>query len=298
MPHIEANGITICYDVMGPEDGRPLLLVMGLTTQLIAWPEPFCRMLADAGHRVIRFDNRDCGLSEKMEGLGVPDVMQLATDMTNGLDVTPPYTLSDMAADAVGLMDALGYDRFHLCGNSMGGMIAQTVAIEHPERLISLVSMQSTTGEPGLPPPSPEATASLFNPVPTDREKYIARIGDNYRSFAGGSAALDDAVQTELSTAAYDRAYYPMGFTRQMAAVMLAKGRRAALGAVACPTLVIHGTHDTLVPPAHGEDTANAIPGAAFRLIEGLGHGTAYPTLWREIAELISAHTAGAEGGR
>ena len=296
MPFIEADGITLCYDVMGPEDGRPLILVMGLTTQLVAWPEPFCRQLADAGHRVIRFDNRDCGLSAKMERLGVPDVMKMMTDMANGRVVTPPYTLSDMAADAVGLADALGIDRFHVCGLSMGGMIAQIMAINYPDRILSLVSLESTTGEHDLPPASPAAAAAMTSLAPTKRDRYIAYSIDLYRAFAGGSTELDEAVQAELSAAGFDRAFYPMGFPRQMAAILAAPGRRKALGQVTCPALVIHGTHDALVPPAHGEDTARSIPGAELLMVEGLGHGMAYPRLWRQITDKIAEHTKTAGG--
>ncbi|MFH1982891.1 MAG: alpha/beta hydrolase [Pseudomonadota bacterium] len=295
MPFAEANGITLCYDVMGPEDGRPLLLIMGLTTQLIAWPEVFCRQLADAGHRVIRFDNRDCGLSTKMERLGVPDVMNMAGELAKGHSVAPPYTLSDMAADAVGLADALGLERFHVCGLSMGGMIAQIMAMEYPARILSLVSMESTTGERDLPPATPEAAAAMISLAPTKRDRYIAYSVDLYRAFAAGSRELDEGVQARLSAAAYDRAFYPMGFPRQMAAILAAPGRRRALGAVACPALVIHGTHDAMVPAAHGEDTAHAISGAELLMMVGLGHGIAYPRLWLEMTGRIAelTHKAG-----
>jgi len=296
MPFAESNGITLCYDVMGPDDGRPLLLIMGLTTQLIAWPEPFCRQLADTGHRVIRFDNRDCGLSTKMERLGVPDVMKMATDLAKGRPVAAPYTLSDMAADAVGLADALGLGRFHVCGLSMGGMIAQIMAIAHPGRILSLVSMESTTGERDLPPATPEAAAAMVSLAPTKRDRYVAYSIDLYRAFAGGSAELDADVQAELSAAAYDRAFYPMGFPRQMAAILAAPGRRTALGGVTCPTLVIHGTSDALVPAAHAEDTARSVPGAELFMVEGLGHGMAYPRLWTMMSDRIAAYTRKAGG--
>jgi len=293
MPFAEANGIKICYDVMGPEDGRPLLLIMGLTTQLVAWPEGFCRQLVDLGHRVIRFDNRDCGLSSKMETMGVPDIMAMAAEFASGTAVTSPYTLSDMAADTLGLAEAQGLDRFHVCGLSMGGMIAQIMAVEYPARVLSLTSMESTTGEHDLPPSTPEAAAAVASLAPTKRDRYIAHMGTIYRAFAGGSEALDEDLQAELSAAAYDRAFYPMGFPRQMAAILAAPGRRRALGAVTCPTLVIHGTHDALVPPAHGEDTARSIPGAELLMVEDLGHGMAYPGLWTtmtaRIAELTRA---------
>ncbi len=293
MPVAHANGISICYDIMGPEDGRPLMLIMGLTTQLVAWPEGFCRQLVDSGHRVIRFDNRDCGLSTKLEHKGVPDIMAMAEDPAKNAEITPPYTLSDMAADTVGLADALELNRFHVCGLSMGGMIAQIMAVEYPDRVLSLTSMESTTGEPDLPPATPAAAAAVASLAPTKRHRYIAHMGTIYRAFADGSAELDEALQAELSAAAYDRAFYPMGFPRQMAAILAAPGRRRALGAVTCPTLVIHGTHDALVPPAHGEDTARSITGAELLMVDGLGHGMAYPGLWTtmtvRIAELTQA---------
>jgi pimeloyl-ACP methyl ester carboxylesterase len=295
MPFVKANGIDICYESMGPPDGRPLVLIMGLTTQMIAWPDPFCRMLADDGHRVIRFDNRDSGLSSKMENLGLPDLNRLLKKAPQETDLPAPYTLSDMGRDTIGLLDGLGLPRAHICGLSMGGMIGQIMALEHPERLISLTSIMSSTGETDLPPATAEAAAALMSSPPPDRAGYQTYTAGVYRAFAGGSEAYDEALQRQYAAAAYDRGLYPVGFLRQMAAIVADGGRRKRLSAVTVPTLVIHGDCDALVPLAHGEDTARAIPRARLRVIRGLGHGLAFPALWPEMAAAIAEHTATAD---
>ena len=291
MPRVHANGIEIAYDTMGDPGGRPLLLIMGLATQMLGWPDRFCRMLAEKEHWVIRFDNRDCGLSSKLEQLGVPDLNQMAKDLADGRSVSPPYTLSDMASDAVGLMDALDIQKAHICGLSMGGMIGQIMALEHPDRMLSLVSMESTTGELDLPGPSAEANEAMMSMPPVLRDTYLDYTVDVYRAFAGGSEKMDGSVQRRISARCYDRMFYPMGFARQMAAISVAPGRREALRSVGVPTLVIHGDSDALMPPEHGQDTAGAIPGATLMIVEGLGHGMAYPTLWEEMVSAISDHT-------
>lgn len=297
MPNIHANGIDIEYDTFGERSGRPLILIMGLITQMIGWPERFCQMLAGAGHFVVRFDNRDSGLSTRMEALGVPNLEKVMADLGAGKSISVPYTLGDMAGDTLGLMDALGIDRAHVCGLSMGGMIAQVMAIDHPERMASLVSMMSSTNEPDLPGPTPEATEAMMSSPPAKREPYIDYQAWVFRTFSGGSDEYDETFQRELSGRGFDRAFYPMGFARQMAAILHGAGRRNALGRVTVPALVIHGTHDALVPPEHGKDTADAIPGAKLMLVEGLGHGIAYPDLWPEIVSAIDAHTRENHGG-
>ena len=294
MARANANGITLEYETFGAPRQRPLILVMGLSTQMVAWPDRFCAMLADAGHFVVRFDNRDVGLSTKLEELGVPDLNRL---MANGCaDAVAPYTLSDMAADTVGLMDGLGISSAHVCGLSMGGMIAQIMAIERPERVAGLISLSSTTGEPDLPGPTPEAVEAMMSKPPVRREAYVDYQAEVYRAFSGASPFYQEALQRELSRRAFDRMFYPNGFARQMAAVLCAPGRRSALSAVSAPALVIHGDCDTVVPPAHGRDTADAIPGATLKIVRGLGHGLAYPALWEEIVSAVSDHTE--TGGR
>ncbi|MGD8519752.1 MAG: alpha/beta hydrolase [Desulfobacterales bacterium] len=291
MPRVHANGIEIEYDTFGEPEDRPLILIMGLSCQLVAWPESFCEKLATKGHFVIRFDNRDVGLSTKLDDLGVPDIFELFAATQEGKAVESPYSLSEMAADTVGLMDALNLRKAHVCGSSMGGMIAQMMAIEHPRRVISLISMQSSTGDPGLPGAEPQAMEAMVAPPPIERDAYIQHMADVYRAFAGGSDKYDERLQNEISASSYDRSFYLMGFTRQLAAILACGSRKDALAAIDVPTLVIHGSHDTLLPLAHGKDTAEAVPGAKLVIIKGLGHGMVYSVLWDEIIETIAAHT-------
>ncbi len=302
MPIARANGIDITYETFGKSGNRPLILIMGIGSQMVTWPTAFCEKLAAAGHRVVRFDNRDVGLSAKLDDAGIPNILEVVAavqaagggPLARG-QVNVPYTLSDMAADTVGLMDALKIKKAHICGLSMGGMIAQTVAIEHQDRVISLISMESTTGEPGLPGAAPEVREVLLKPPPEEREAYIRHMVHVHRLFAGDSAKYDEATQRELSALSYDRSSYSAGFARQFAAIVASGGRRKALASVRVPTLVIHGANDTLFPKEHGQDTAAAIRGARFLLVQGLGHGTAYPGLWDEIVAAIAAHTKAAE---
>jgi len=293
MPRIRANGIEIAYDTIGDTKGRPLVLIMGLATPMLGWLDRFCRMLADNGHRVIRFDNRDCGLSSKMEHLGVPDLKRMTIDLAEGNAVTAPYTLSDMACDTVALMDALEIESAYICGLSMGGMIGQIMALEHPSRMLGLISMESTTGEADLPGATAEANEAMMSLPPVHRDAYLDYTVDVYRAFAGGSDKMDGHVQRRISARCYDRMFYPLGFARQMAAIYVAPGRRQALRSVTVPTLVIHGDSDALIPLEHGKDTANAIPGARLYIVNGLGHGMAYPALWEEMVHAIVDHTHG-----
>jgi pimeloyl-ACP methyl ester carboxylesterase len=295
MSNVQANGITIEYEFFGKPADRPLILIMGLATQMIGWPDRFCEMLAKSGHFVIRFDNRDVGLSTKMEHLGIPNLNMFIDDFMAGNPVKPPYLLSDMAADTVGLMDTLNISKANVCGISMGGMIAQIMAVEYPQRMISLISMASSTSEMDLPDPTPEALQAMMSSPPMDREGYIDYSGQVHRAFAGGSDKYDEALQKEMSAQAYDRSFYPEGFPRQMAAMIASGGRRQALKSVIAPTLVIHGDADTLVPLEHGQDTANAIPGAKLKVVGNLGHGNAYPELWPEIVTGIADQTRQAE---
>ncbi len=292
MPRVHTNGIEIAYDTFGEPQDRPLILIMGLSCQLVAWPERFCKKLAAKGHFVIRFDNRDVGLSTKLEDLGVPDIFEVFAALREGKSMSSPYSLFDMAADTLGLMDALNLEKAHVCGLSMGGMIAQMMAIEYPQRVASLISMQSSTGAPGLPEAEPQAREAMVAPPPIKRDAYIQHMAHVYRAFAGGSDKYDETLQNEISASSYDRSIYFIGFTRQLAAILACGSRRKSLATVTAPTLVIHGDHDALLPLAHGKDTAEAIADAKFVIINGLGHGMAYPALWDEIIEAIAAHTA------
>ena len=294
MPKASINDIDIAYETIGSEKDRPILLIAGLSSQMVTWPDEFCSRLAAAGHYVIRFDNRDCGLSTKIESGGVPDVEALMIAKKEGKSIDPPYTLSDMAADAIGLLDKLAQDRVHVCGLSMGGMIAQMMAVEFPERVASMISMMSTTGKQDLPGPTAEAMDAMISMPPWERESYIRYLTGVYRAFSGGSEAFDEEVSNTIGGQAYDRCFYLMGFPRQMAAIIASGNREEKLAGVTAPTLVIHGTSDPLVSIDHGRATADAVPGAKLVLVEQLGHGLAFPSLWDEIISTITAHTQAA----
>jgi pimeloyl-ACP methyl ester carboxylesterase len=295
MPIARANGIDIAYETFGKTGNRPLILIMGIGSQMVFWPTEFCEKLAATGHFVVRFDNRDVGLSTKLDDAGIPKIWEVLAAVQEGKQVDAPYRLSDMAADTVGLMDVLQIKKAHICGLSMGGMIAQTIAIEHQHRVKSLISMESTTGETDLARARPEVAVALIQPIPAEREAYIHYLLDLFRLFAGGSDKYDEKTQRAMSGLSFDRSFYSAGFARQFAAIFASGGRRKALASVRVPTLVIHGADDTLFPQEHGQDTADAIKGARFLLVPGLGHGTAYPGLWDEIVAAIAAHTKAAE---
>lgn len=297
MPSVTANGIQIEYDSFGDRGGRPLLLIMGLATQMIGWDEAFCEQLAARGHYVLRFDNRDVGLSSKIESAGVPNVLKAMAQAARGEKVSAPYTLADMAADAVGLLAALGIESAHVCGASMGGMIAQTMALRHPERVRSLISIMSTTGNPALPPPRPEAMRALLRPTPAKRAAFIEHMVETWRALAGRGIPFDEARIRAQSARAFDRCYCPTGTVRQMMAIITQDNRKPALAKVRVPALVIHGAEDPLVPVEAGRDTAEAIPGAELLIIEGMGHDLP-PAVWPQLVAAISRHTAQAERWR
>ncbi len=299
MPNVKANGIRIEYDTIGNSSSPPLLLIMGLGGQLIHWDADFCGKLADKGLFIIRFDNRDTGLSTKFEGAGPPDISGLFNALMKGQTIETPYTLNDMADDAAGLLAALNIEKAHICGSSMGGMIAQTLAIRHPQRLLSLISIYGTTGNPNLPPPQPAAMEALMTPPPAEREAYIEYNVKTMKAIAGSGFPFDEQFIRSISAQAYDRAFYPQGVGRQMMAVMTQENREPALASVSVPALVIHGTADPLVPPAHGTQTANAIPGAQLLLIEGMGHDLPHiKGPWPQVIDAIADHTKNAEAVR
>ncbi len=290
MTSTTANGITIEYDTFGDPSAEPLLLIMGLGAQMIAWPDEFCEKLAARGHHVIRFDNRDVGLSEKFESAGTPNIAEIMAARAAGMEASFAYTLDDMADDAAGLLAALDIESAHIVGASMGGMIAQVVAYRHPRAVRSLTSIMSTTGAPNLPQAKPEAQAALFTPAPSDREGFIEYTVNTNRIIGSAPHLIDQARLREAATARYDRAYYPVGVARQMAAIMVSGSRRESLARVAAPTLVIHGKIDPLVPVEGGIDTAEAIPGARLILIDDMGHDLPQP-LWPQIVDAIAEHT-------
>ena len=285
------GAIELEYETFG-ERGQPaLLLIMGLGSQMIYWDEKFCQKLAQRGFFVIRFDNRDVGLSSKIESAGKPNVAQAYMDAGMGKKVAAPYYLADMAADAVGLLDALEIRRAHVVGISMGGMIAQEMAVGHPDRVLSMASLASTTGQPGLPGPTPEAQAILLERPPVDRETFIDRSRRVYRVIGSPGFPRDEERIARLAGQAFDRCFYPIGFARQLVCVLASGSRKKKNAAVRCPTLVLHGAADPLVPLACGKDTADSIPGAEFVVIEGLGHELP-PPAWDRIIDTLVRNTA------
>jgi len=295
VPLARANGIELFYETFGAPSGRPLLMIMGLGAQMLQWDERFCAALAERGHYAIRFDNRDVGLSTKFDAAGVPD---LAALMAPGADRSRvPYTLDDMADDAAGLIGALGIESAHVFGASMGGMIAQTVAYRHPAKTRSLISLYSSTGNPGLPPSKPEAMAVLMAPRPADRAGAIEATVRAAQVTSGPGYPIAADYLRERAARMFDRSFTPTAAARHLAAVSAHGNRAPRLAAITAPTLVIHGTADPLVPVEGGRDTAKSIPGAQLVEIEGLGHGIP-PALWTRLADLVAAHTQKAESAR
>jgi pimeloyl-ACP methyl ester carboxylesterase len=262
------NGIEIAYQEMGDPDAEPLFLVMGLATQMLAWDEEFCSMLAERGFRVVRFDNRDIGHSTWLEGAPLPGRLDLLLRRTEG----SAYRLSDMAADTVGLMDHLEIESAHVAGISMGGMIGQTLAIEHPERVRSLVSMHSTTGNRWVGTPTMKVFAHMLSEAPRDREAFVERISRTYELIGSPAYPTDGERLRRVSAASWERGHNPRGVLRQLHAIVASGDRTAALRKLDLPVTVIHGTRDTLIRSNGGRATARAIPGARMHLIEGMGH--------------------------
>jgi pimeloyl-ACP methyl ester carboxylesterase len=291
MPHIQANGIEIFYDEFGSQDAPPVLLIMGFTAQMISWDEGFCELLAGKGFRVIRFDNRDVGLSAKTQG-PLPKLTAPATPGgILGLDGGPPYTLSDMAEDAVGVLDALGIDKAHIVGASMGGMIAQRLTLNHPDRVLSLTSIMSTTGNAEVGQATGEALTTLLTPAPTEREAYIEHAVKTGQVISG---PLFDADRTRARAGrGFDRCFHPAGAAFQLAAILADGDRTEQLGSITAPTIVIHGADDPLVTPSGGEATAAAIPGAELVILDRMGHDQP-PELWEDIASAIAKVAAAA----
>jgi len=272
MATIRANGVELEYDESGPPNGIPFLMINGFGSQMTSWSDEFRQGLTGAGLRFIRFDNRDVGLSQKWHGI-VPDVRAVMQDVREGRKPNIPYTLSDMAADAAGLLDALGIESAHIAGASMGGMIAQLVALDHPAKTRSLISIFSTTGDPSLPPSSPEAMAALTTPPPaTDRATVIAHGLKGRRTYATTRFPFDEQRVGALIGSAFDRSYYPEGSTRQYAAIVASPPRTERLTSLKVPALVLHGSADTLLRPDGGRHTAKCIPGSEYHEIDGWGH--------------------------
>jgi pimeloyl-ACP methyl ester carboxylesterase len=288
-----ANGIDICYEIFGDAAAEPMLLIMGLGAQMILWDDDFCLKLAARGFRAIRFDNRDIGKSSKLTGGKRLGAIELLKMRFLKIPVAAPYKLRDMAGDTIGLMDALGIKSAHLVGASMGGMIAQEIAIAFPDRVRSLTSIMSTTGNPNLPPPSREATAVLMAPPPASKEEYLERFAQTWKVLRVGSFPQDEALDRGRAERAFERGLNPAGVGRQLRAILASGSRKERLGQVKAPTLVIHGTVDPLVRPEGGKDTAASIPGAKLLMIEGMGHALPIP-MWPQTIDAIAEHAHGA----
>lgn len=284
-----ANGIELCYQTFGDAAKPALLLIMGLGTQMIAWDDVFCCQLADRGYHVIRFDNRDIGRSTWFDHEEVPNVMALIAKAAIGLKPKVPYTLKDMANDSVGLLDTLGIAKAHVVGASMGGMIGQQMAIDHPSRLATLTSIMSTTGDPKLPSAKSEATSLLMAKPAEDEAEFVAFYAKLMKVLRAGDFPEDEALDASRARASWRRGYHPAGSGRQLAAIIGSGNRTKALASVKVSTLVIHGRPDPLVPVEGGIATADAIPGAKLLLVERMGHALPL-VIWGEVIGAIVAH--------
>lgn len=274
--------IELEYETLGDPGGAPLLLVSGLGSQLISWPDDFCALLAGRGFHVVRFDNRDAGLSTQLDFAGVPDLSEVASG-----GEAPPYRLDDMADDAAGLLDALGIPAAHVVGASMGGFIAQLIALRHPSRVLSLTSIMSGPGGLDTVPADAEATAVLVAPEPSTREGRVAQDMEHRRILKGSADPYDEAYERSRAERAEDRAHRPAGAARQLAAILVAPSRLERLRALRVPTLVVHGVDDRLVPVANGRMVAAAVPGARLIEIEGMGHQLPQRA-WQPVVDVLA----------
>ena len=285
----DSRQIELEYDHFGNPTDPALLLIMGFTAQMVAWDEEFCTQLANRGHFVIRFDNRDCGLSTKLHGVpSNSDAVIMAAMMEYEMPPVP-YTLSDMAADAMQVLDHLNIERAHIMGASMGGMIAQTVAIEHPHRTKTLISIMSQPGELTVGQPTQEAMELIVTPAPSDRDEYIA-FAPKWQLWQSTTYRSDE-VSRRNAIRDFDRSNYPEGGPRQMAAIYASGSRAEGLQKLEVPTLVIHGTDDQLITPSGGERTAELIPNSTLIMVDDMGHDMPQP-LWPLYLDAISKHTA------
>ncbi len=270
MSQLSANGITLEFESFGPSTAPAVLLVMGLGGQMTRWHGELCELLVARGYRVIRFDNRDCGLSTHFGEQPVPDLRALQ----RGEPIAVPYTLDDMAADGIGLLDALAIGRAHLVGASMGGAIVQIAAARYPQRVRSLTSIMSSSGNPALPPPTPAAAAALFAPLPRvrDRDSIVADSIARFATLESPDFPTPRGQLQKMFENEFDRNFDPRGVGRQLAAIIANGDRRALLQTIRVPSVVMHGAADQLIPLACGEDVAANIPGAELRIIAGMGH--------------------------
>jgi len=290
MPRLAANSIELHYESSGAASAPAILLIMGLGAQLTRWNRELCELLVERGFRVIRFDNRDCGRSTLCDGLPLPDI---GAALRGGLLSALPYTLDTMAADSVGLLDALRIDQAHLVGASMGAAIAQTIAARYPQRTRSLTSIMSTSGNPLLPPPTAAAAMALFAPLPASRERATIVADAIARQLAVASPDYPTPLADleRMFGEEFDHGFYPQGVARQLAALLASGDLRPLLRTIACPSVVVHGRDDPLIQLACGEDVNNTIPDSQMRVIEGMGHD--FPVALSEaFADAICAAAA------
>ncbi len=291
MPNIRANNIDIYYEENGPADGPVILLVMGLGAQMIAWPDEFIHGLVSKGYRVIHYDNRDVGMSQRMEGAKTPHLVWTMFKARIGLPVRVPYTLSDMAADGIGLLDALGIDKADVVGASMGGMIVQLMAANYPERTLSMTSIMSSSGKAGLPGARPDIQRQFMVKRSPDasREEAVAFGAELVSAFSFPDPARPENAHAEMTAKAFDRGYYPVGTRRQLLAIIADGSRVERLKTIKVPTLVVHGGADPLVPKEGSEDIARHIQGARLEIIDEMAHDLP-PSQVGRMVDLIAGH--------
>jgi pimeloyl-ACP methyl ester carboxylesterase len=291
MPTIRANNIDIYYEDNGPADAPVILLVMGLGTQMIAWPDALIQGLVTKGFRVIHYDNRDVGLSQRMDGAPAGSLVWAVLAAKFGLPVRTAYTVNDMAEDGIALLGALGIAKAHIVGASMGGMIAQLMAANHPEKVLSMTSIMSSSGKPGLPGPSAELRKRMMvkRPANPTREQAAAFGAESLKAIAYPDRTRPENAFAEMAGRAFDRGYYPVGMKRQLLAIIADGSRVERLKKITAPTLVVHGGADPLVPPACGEDSARHIPGARLEIIEQMAHDLP-PSQVGLMVDLIADH--------
>jgi pimeloyl-ACP methyl ester carboxylesterase len=293
MPFARSGKVELYYEAMGDGDGVPLLLVMGLGAQLVSWPDEFCMALCDRGFRVVRFDNRDVGLSTKFDDQPV-DVLAAITTGLRGEPVAAPYLLSDMASDAAVVLDAVGWADAHIVGASMGGMIAQAFALAYPQRTRTLTSIMSTTGDHDVGQPHPEVLSVLTEAAPDERDAVIEQAVVSSQ-LIGSPGLVDEEQVRERAGRAYDRCYYPVGVGRQLVAILASPSRSDGLRELDKPALVIHGEVDPLVDPSGGRRTAEVLPDAELLMLPGMGHDLP-ESLWPQVVEAITALAARSGG--
>ena len=292
MPRVRANNIELEYEILG-DGGQPLLLIMGLGAQMIHWPDALCQRFIDAGFQLIRFDNRDVGKSTRFDDAGRVHFWSAFRRSMVGLPIEVPYLLSDMADDAAGLLEAIGVDSAHVLGASLGGMIAQTLALRHPARVKTLTSIMSTPGGRRFGLPTPRALRALLSKPPKTREESGDAVVRLFRVIGSPGFYRDEAILRDIGERSFDRGPSPAGMARQLGAVMASGSRYKQLRYLDVPTLVVHGTEDPLIRPAAGRATARAIPGARLEMIHGMGHDLA-GGIWPLLVDRVSALVSGA----